>query len=63
MDAPIPEESFGTHAVLETDDLQRKLQSISDGGFRHHVAFTLGDVEEEVAEAFTKYLGYRRIEL
>lgn len=63
VDAPIPEESFGTHGVLETEDLQRKLQNMSAAGFRHHVAFTMGDVKEAVAEAFTKYLGYRRIEL
>lgn len=63
VDAPVPKEFFGTYAVLETDDLQKKLQIISQAGFRHHVAITRGDVAEAVAEAFTKYLGYRRIEL
>ncbi|MBO5892455.1 MAG: hypothetical protein J6Q30_07075 [Oscillospiraceae bacterium] len=63
VDAPVAKEFFGTYAVLETEDLQKKLQTISAAGFRHHVAITRGDVAEAVAEAFTKYLGYRRIEL
>lgn len=63
VDAPVPETFFGIHAVMQTEDLQKKLQSISTAGFRHHVAITRGDVAEAVAEAFTKYLGYRRIEL
>ena len=63
VDAPVAKEFFGTYAVLETEDLQKKLQAISAAGFRHHVAITRGDVAEAVAEAFTKYLGYRRIEL
>lgn len=63
VDAPVAKEFFGTYAVLETEDLQKKLQAISQAGFRHHVAITRGDVAEAVAEAFTKYLGYRRIEL
>ena len=61
VDAPVAEEFFGVHAVMQTEDLQKKLQIISDAGFRHHVAITRGDVAEAVAEAFTKYLGYRRI--
>jgi L-fucose isomerase-like protein len=63
VDAPVPKEFFGTYAVLETEDLQKKLQAISAAGFRHHVAITRGDVAEAVAEAFTKYLGYRQIQL
>lgn len=63
VDAPVSKDFFGTYAVLETEDLQRKLQTLCTAGFRHHVAITRGDVAEAVAEAFTKYLGYRRIEL
>ena len=63
VDAPVSKEFFGTYAVLETEDLQKKLQAISQAGFRHHVAITRGDVAEAVAEAFTKYLGYRQIQL
>jgi len=63
VDAPVAEEFFGVHAVMQTEDLQKKLQTISAAGFRHHVAITRGDVAEVVAEALTKYLGYRRIML
>ena len=63
VDAPISEEFFGIHAVIETPDLQRKLQTISAAGFRHHVAIVQGDVKEALAEAFTKYLGYQQIVL
>ena len=63
VDAPVPETFFGIHAVMQTEDLQKKLQTISAAGFRHHVAIVRGDVAEAVAEAFIKYLGYRRIDL
>ena len=63
VDAPVSKDFFGTYAVLETEDLQRKLQTMCTAGFRHHVAITRGDVADAVAEAFSKYLGYRRIEL
>lgn len=63
VDAPVAKEFFGVYAVLQTEDLQKKLQTISAAGFRHHVAITRGDVADAVAEAFTKYLGYRRIML
>ena len=63
VDAPVAKEFFGVHAVMQTDALQKKLQTISAAGFRHHVAITSGDVAAIVAEAFTKYLGYRQIEL
>lgn len=63
VDAPVSEEFFGIPIVIETPDLQQKLQTISNAGFRHHVAIVRGDVKEALAEAFTKYLGYRQIEL
>ena len=63
VDAPVAPEFFGVYAVLETPDLQKKLKAMSDAGFRHHVAITRGDVADALSEAFTKYLGYRRIML
>ncbi len=63
VDAPVPPEFFGVHAVLQTDNLQQKLQTISSAGFRHHVAIALGDVSQEIAEAFSKYLGYKQIQI
>lgn len=63
VDAPVSKEFFGIPIVIETDNLQNKLQKISDAGFRHHVAIVQGDVKDAVAEAFTKYLGYHRVEL
>ena len=61
VDAPVAPEFFGVHAVVETEDLQKKLKTISEAGFRHHVTITRGDVAEAVQEAFTKYLGYKQI--
>lgn len=63
VDAPVSEEFFGIPIVIETSDLQRKLQTISNAGFRHHVAIVRGDVKDALTEAFTKYLGYRQIQL
>ena len=63
VDAPLSEEFFGVHAVIQTEDLQRKLHNISKAGFRHHVTIARGDVKDMITEAFSGYLGYRRIEI
>ncbi|MDO4547069.1 MAG: hypothetical protein Q4D04_03125 [Clostridia bacterium] len=54
---------FGTPGVLTAPNLQSKLQNIFEGGFRHHVAITRGDVAEAVTEALTKYLGYTKVDI
>jgi L-fucose isomerase-like protein len=60
-DDPVEPEFFGLSGVMQTQDLQKKLICISEAGFRHHVAITLGDVTDSVSEALTKYLGYQRV--
>ena len=60
---PVEEAFFGISCVLQTDSMQRKLNAISRAGFRHHTVFTLGKVEDVVAETFTNYLGYKRYSL
>lgn len=54
---------FGTPGVMRSDSLQRKLQNICYGGFRHHTTFTFGDWERAIDEALVKYLGYTRIDI
>jgi len=63
IEKPVDKDFFGIYGVLEASDLQNKLQRISENGFRHHVTITAGDVTDILAEAFTKYLGYKRVEL
>lgn len=60
---PIPEGFFGCAGVARIDDLQRKLNRIGYGGFRHHVCITFGSVAAAVREAFGRYLRYEVIEL
>lgn len=62
-DDPIEKAFFGTPGVLKVDNLQTKLQNLSMGGFRHHVTLTRGDWLDAINEAFTKYLGYVKIDL
>ena len=59
----VEKEFFGTPGVLQVENLQDKMQSIFEGGFRHHVAITRGDVLEAVEEALVKYLGYKQVQL
>ena len=59
----IEPEYFGTPGVMHSEDLQRKLQNICYGGFRHHTTFTFGDWERAIDEALVKYLGYKRIDI
>ena len=58
---PVEEAFFGVPGVLHADHLQDKLQRIFEGGFRHHVAITRGDMADAVSEALVKYLGYTRV--
>ncbi|MEG0985995.1 MAG: hypothetical protein RR296_10890 [Clostridia bacterium] len=60
---PIEEAYFGTPGVLTTTNLQNKLQHIFEGGFRHHVAITRGDMVDAINEALVKYLGYTKIDI
>jgi L-fucose isomerase-like protein len=60
---PIPEGFFGCAGVARIDDLQRKLNRIGYGGFRHHASMTFGHVAAAVREAFGRYLKYEVIEL
>ena len=54
---------FGTPGVIEVENLQDKLFSMQEEGFRHHTIITAGDHVREVEEALSKYLGYKRIKL
>ncbi|MDL2206599.1 hypothetical protein LJC33_06805 [Eubacteriales bacterium OttesenSCG-928-N13] len=60
---PVEDAFFGCPGVLHVPGLQDKLQHISEGGFRHHVIITGGDVVDVIQEAFTKYLDYDRVTL
>lgn len=62
-DDEVEKEFFGIHAVLETQNLQKKLYNISKSGFRHHVTITSGDVVDIMNEALTNYLGYEKIDI
>ena len=60
-DDPIEVGYFGTPGVVKIENLQDKLVSMQNEGFRHHAIITPGDHVREVEEALSKYLGYRRI--
>ncbi len=60
---PIEEAFFGTAGVIEMENLQDKLWTMQEQGFRHHAIITPGDHVREVEEALSKYLGYTRIKL
>jgi len=62
-DDKIEKEFFGIHAVLETENLQKKLYNISKAGFRHHATITSGDVVDIMKEALSNYLGYENIDI
>ncbi|MDR1704919.1 MAG: hypothetical protein LBS19_09615 [Clostridiales bacterium] len=57
----LPASFFGSYGVVQKPGLQDTLASISRQGFRHHVAVTMGDAGDVLTEAFTNYLGYRRV--
>ena len=54
----VPQESFGVAGVAKIENLQDVLLMIGNRGFRHHVAVSNGLVQEPLAEALGKYLGY-----
>ena len=62
-DDPIEDAFFGTCGVFETENLQDKLWTMQEQGFRHHAIITPGDHVRAVEEALSKYLGYTRIKL
>ena len=63
LDTEVDKEFFGTYGVIEMPDLQKKLKSMFEEGFRHHAIITAGDHVEAVREALSKYLGYTEIKL
>lgn len=60
---PIPDDFFGCAGVARIDGLQRVLNRIGYGGYRHHVSLTFGHVAAAIREAFTRYLKYEVIDL
>ena len=62
-DDPVETGFFGTPGVMRMEDLQDKLFSMQEEGFRHHAIITPGDHVRQIEEALSKYLGYRRIRL
>ena len=43
--------------------MQKKLQTIGYNGFRHHVSTSAGLWKQAIDEAFTRYLGYEKVEI
>lgn len=62
-DIELDREFFGTYGVVEIPDLQKKLRSMSEEGFRHHAIIAEGDWCEALREALSKYLGYTEVKL
>jgi len=56
---PIPADFFGCAGVAQIPNLQDHLQTIGYEGHRHHTSLASGLVAAPMAEAFTKYLGYK----
>ena len=54
---------FGCGGVCEIPDMQKKLITIGKNGFKHHVAATMGWLDDVLNEAFGTYLGYDKIAL
>lgn len=55
---PIADDFFGCAGVAEIPELQQKLLTIGNQGYRHHVSMTSHHVASAVREALTRYLGY-----
>ena len=51
-------ETFGGYGVMKIDDLQTLLAYICEMGFEHHVAVSLSQTAEAIAEALSKYLAW-----
>ena len=62
-DDPIEEGYFGTPGVVRIENLQDKLFTMQNEGFRHHAIITPGDHVREVEEALSNSLGYTRVKL
>lgn len=60
---PVEEAFFGTSGVMQMGNLQDKLYTMANEGFRHHAIITTGDHVRAVKEALSKYLGYTHIAL
>ena len=54
---------FGCGGSAMIPDLQKKLQTIGYNGFRHHVSTSAGLWKQAIDEAFTRYLGYEKVEI
>lgn len=51
-------ETFGGYGVMQIDDLQTLLAYICEMGFEHHVAVSLSQTADPIAEALSKYLAW-----
>ena len=51
-------ETFGGYGVMQIDDLQTLLAYICEMGFEHHVAVSLSQTADAIAEALSKYLAW-----
>jgi hypothetical protein len=54
---------FGCGGSAMIPNLQQKLQTIGYNGFRHHVSTASGLWKTAIDEAFTRYLGYEKVEI
>ncbi len=59
----IEKEFFGCGGVAQIQNLQPKLIKMGRGGFRHHTAVGMGNMQKALLEAFSVYLGYEIFEL
>ncbi len=55
---PIPDNFFGSAGVAEIPNLQAVLKAICQGGYRHHVSLSAGNVAEPMTEALENYVGF-----
>ncbi len=62
-DKPLGEGFFGCGAHAHIENLQKKLQRIGYGGYRHHVSVTEGIWQQGIEEAFSRYLNYEQTSL
>ena len=60
---PVDKEFFGVYGVYKSENLQKKLKGIANGGFHHHAIVCKTDVVDALREALEKYLGYTYTEI
>ncbi len=53
-----PLQTFGSHAVVKVEGLQKLLKYVCRNGFEHHTAMTLGYTGAVLEEAFGNYMGW-----